>query len=78
MATPDYVLVEEYVISTGPGDPLRLPRGTFVRPIEKQYVPKHILDDPRYKYFTPETEMFIYCYFGIIVIRKELVRRVDG
>ncbi len=48
--------------------------GTFVRPIDLKYVPKHITDDERWKYFDKNTDVFCYYSGGIVPIPKALIR----
>lgn len=74
--TPNYRLTEEWLIQVNKGymDPLKLPTGTFVRPIHIDYVPKHVLEDPRWKYFDSKNEVFVYTYYGIVPIPKHIMR----
>lgn len=74
--TPNYVLMEEYNINIDTHDIKTLPQGTFVRPIEYRYVPKHVLDHPLWKWFNAEREVFVYCRLGIIAVPKKLLRQV--
>lgn len=75
MSTPDYVLKEEYRFSVGPQDVRVLPAGTFVRPIELYYVPKHVVDNPDYRHFNKHEEVFCYTRYGIIPIPRKHIRR---
>ena len=74
MKTPNYVLDEDFSIPYGHHDVKVLPAGTFVRPIETCYVPKHIKDEN--KWFNEKTDCYCYTRIGIIVIPKKYVRKV--
>ncbi len=72
--TPNYSLIESYTYYLSPGDSLTLPAGTFVRPIELTYVPKHVLEDPRKVGFNKEAEVYCYCRHGIIAIPRKIIK----
>lgn len=79
MKTPNYVLKEEHKYPSAKGsmhDLKVLPIGSFVRPIEPQYVPKHVIDDERWRWFAPKVEVFAYTSQGIIVIPRNIIREV--
>lgn len=73
--TPNYVLTVAHTIQNGPYDSFTLPQGSFVRPIDPRYIPQHVLDNPKYKYFNKEYELFVYTKHGIIVVPKSIVRQ---
>lgn len=74
--TPNYVLTESYSYSAGSSnhDSKTLAAGSFVRPIDPRYVPKHVLDNPKYVWFNKNTEVFVYCKYGIIVVPLNIIR----
>lgn len=72
--TPNYVLSEAHVYSTGPMDTRTLPAGTFVRPIELTYVPKHVTEDPQNRWFDKEKDVYCYCHYGILAIPRKIIR----
>lgn len=74
MATPDFVLTEEFSIYNGPQDSKVLKAGSFVRPISKCYLPKHITEDPHNQYIFDD-RVFCYTHYGIILIPKKLLRQ---
>lgn len=79
MKTPDYILKEEYSYPSGKGashDLKVLKAGAFVRPIEQRYVPKHVLEDERWRWFSPKLEVFVYTSQGIVVVPKNIIREV--
>lgn len=76
MKTPDYVLTEDVVHSSGPYDTKTLPTGAFVRPIELCYVPKHITEHNDNRMFKAEFQAYCYTRFGIIAISWSKMRRV--
>lgn len=53
----------------GFGNTINIPSGSFVKPIEDRWVPKHILDDP-YRQRQPN-EIYCYTRFGIYPIPKD-------
>lgn len=70
--TPNYVLQEDHSFNQGTQDVRTLPAGTFVRPIEFRYLPRHITDKNQ------EYERSVYCYtrYGIISIPRHKIREV--
>lgn len=72
--TPNYTLGGPFKHSKGPHDEITLPIGSFVRPLDISYVPKHVLEDPEWRYFNKDLEMFCYTSKGIFVIPKYLIR----
>lgn len=73
--TPNHVLTVDF--SYGEGgmyDRKTIPAGTFARPIELAYIPQHVLDDPRWQYFSKETEVFVYTRYGIIPVPRRILR----
>lgn len=77
MATPDYVLIEDHtVLKDDQWNKLVIPAGTFVRPIEKTYLPQHVKDSVEYKYHLPMIDIFVYSRYGIFPIPKRKVRRI--
>lgn len=78
MKTPNYVLTEKFSFSANGafGSAIELPEGTFVRPIEVIWLPTHILQSSDYKFFKPEKEVFVYTRYGIIVVPRDIIRKV--
>lgn len=76
--TPNYMLNAPYSFECGQNayDTKTLPEGTFVRPIEIQYVPAHILDNKRWRSFNSSKEIFCYTHYGIIPIPREKIRKL--
>lgn len=52
---------------------ITLPPGTFVKPIEDVYLPKHVKESLDYKYHDPKEVVFCYCSLGIIPIPKKII-----
>lgn len=86
MCTPNYVLTEQHTFGKY-GDKQVIEAGTFIRPIELRYVPKHVTEDPqRYNYDVTswklsgfEADRDVYCYtprHGIVNIPRDRIRRV--
>lgn len=76
MSTPNYVLTEPVPFSSGRMDTKILEAGVFVRPIEYCYVPKHVIEDSRWRWFNKSSDVFVYCHHGIIAVPKASIRRV--
>lgn len=76
MATPDYVLVEDVHYNAGGFESKVLTAGTFVRPIDKYYIPQHVKDKPECKYYTEGETYYCYTPHGILVIHKSKIRRI--
>jgi hypothetical protein len=76
MPTPNYVLMEDYQINLDAHDIKVLPQGTFARPIEYQYVPKHVVENPLWRYYNKDRDVFVYCRAGIVLVPKKILRQV--
>lgn len=74
--TPDYVLTEDVYYKANTYDEKQIPAGSFVRPIELSYVPKHIIEDTRWRWFNKDLEVFCYTHYGILPIAKDKMRQV--
>ncbi len=71
--TPNFVLNKSVTLYYGPQDERVLPSGTFVRPVQTCYLPKHVLEHPMWKWFNPDHEVFVYTRYGILAVRKDNV-----
>lgn len=74
--TPNYVLSVSVVLKYSDTDSKVLDAGTFVRPVEYQYVPAHVIGDKRWRWFDKETDVFVYTSVGFIAIHKKNVREI--
>lgn len=74
MKTPNFVLTEEHNCATS-GDSRMLPAGAFIRPIELIYLPRHITEADRHRYYSPQSDIYAYTRYGIICIPKYKVRQ---
>lgn len=74
--TPNYQLMQPVTVrhGKGPNPDTLLEAGSFVRPIEKDYLPKHIAEKFAKEWMNPEY-VFVYTYFGIIPVHKDYVRQ---
>ena len=73
--TPNYALTEAYsCTSNNGGDYKVLDAGTFVRPIELRYVPKHVVEDHRWRYFNPAEQIFCFTSIGIVPIPRDRIQ----
>ncbi len=72
----DYALTEDFTYYSNGwgGDSKVLPQGSWVKPISLCYVPKEVKESKRWVDFNKETEIFVYCHYGIIAIPKNIVR----
>ncbi len=74
--TPNYRLKYDHVYRVGTSwssQSITLPKGTWVRPIETPYVPKHILEDERWKDSNLTINVFCYTPKGFCLIdRKDI------
>lgn len=73
--TPDYRLNAEWSYNANSFTSFTLPAGTFVRPIEKKYVPKHVLEDTRWRY-SSSSDIYCYCRYGIVPIPAKYITKV--
>jgi hypothetical protein len=74
MKTPNFRMTEPHSL---PGEKMgeySLTTGDFVRPIIIDYVPKHVVDDGRWRGFNKDTEIFCYTKKGIVPIPKHKVK----
>lgn len=73
--TPNYVTDCDVTVSTNrTGATKILPTGSFVRPISREYLPKHVLD--KYKDCLSDYYIFVFCHWGIIPVSKYYVREI--
>lgn len=76
MSTPDHITTEETSIYIGGGrDPIVIPKGSFVRPIEYKWLPKHVQDDPKWATYSLDRFVFVYTKHGIVPIDKLSIRK---
>jgi hypothetical protein len=72
------MLLDHEYSATGWGqDPIKLGKGEFVRPIEINWVPKHVLEDERWKHYSVVTNVFAYTKHGIVPIPRSKVGLCD-
>lgn len=77
MKTPDYVMSEEYSYRYHwHSDPMVFSVGMFIRPIEIQYVPKHVTERETINKFDKDKEVYCFSRYGIYPIPLKLIRRV--
>ncbi len=72
--TPNYILSEPVSFAHGAYDVKTMAAGTFVRPIEYHYVPKHVKEDERWKHFDKLTEVFCHCSYGTVPVPRKSIR----
>lgn len=77
MATPDYILIDEVSIRrSAASEPIILPQGAFVRPLEYTYLPAHIKNDSTWKTYPTTMYTFAYTRYGILPIKTTNIRKV--
>lgn len=76
--TPNFALSEDYSFAQGVKhyDVKTLPSGSFVRPVNFEYVPNFVLEDPRWRWFNKDIEVFCYTRFGFLAIPKASLREI--
>jgi hypothetical protein len=72
--TPNWVMKDSYTYSVGTMDTRTISAGSFVRPVEHCYVPKHVLEDKRWNHYNSEKHIFIYHRYGFVMVPKDSVR----
>jgi hypothetical protein len=77
MKTPLYITIEDHEVYLGGGDIKTLPQGSFVKPIKFEYLPKHIKDRDNPSWFDPERYVYVYCHYGIVCVRWQILRKDD-
>ncbi len=72
---PTYSLISEVQCPSPSGNGANvLESGTFIRPIDISYVPKHITSKNEYRFFDGRTEIYCYTRYGIIPIKRSNIR----
>ena len=72
MKTPDYITTEDFSIYNGFSDSIKLPAGSFVRPLSLRWVPKHVIEDPMKN--LPDGYVYCFCVNSIYPIPKKIIR----
>ncbi len=75
--TPNYITTQEITMDFGPQDRRVIPAGSSVRPVEEQYLPKHIVDKWRCEYtgeVVPKDKVFVYCRYGFWPVKRTSIR----
>jgi len=74
MKLPEYRLREDHMILTDMWDIKTVPKGSFVKPLSLNWVPKHVLE--KHPFFDPNNEIFVYCKFGIVSVYKNKIEEI--
>ncbi len=74
--TPSYRLTDAVTLPGEKYGEKSLVMGDFVTPLTYEYVPRHVLDDIRWKWFNPDREVFCYTRKGVVPIPKDRIREV--
>jgi len=76
MRIQEYITKEDHQISYGSYDKKLLPMGSFVKPIYEYYLPRHIKESDDFKQLNRDTQVYVYCRFGIVIIPKSIIREI--
>lgn len=87
MKIPNYILDRDFLHYFNPQNSITLTSGMFVKPIERRYVPKHILDAADWSIFNDKKRVYemhddstaVFCYTskGIVLIPRDFIREVN-
>jgi hypothetical protein len=75
MKIQEYVLKEEFIIGRSL-DSKTLPAGSFVKPMNISYLPKHCLQASSHLYFDAYTHVYCYTHYGFLPIPKNIIVEV--
>lgn len=73
--TTNYVLNQDLLLNIG-RTLETVPAGTFCKPVELCYVPKHVIQDERWDYIDPQTTVFCYTRVGFIPVPRSYLREI--
>lgn len=74
---PEFVLTEEYHLRVDTiGDPMILPQGSFVKPINNNYISKETRKKPINSWHNDNTDVFCFTRFGVVSLPKKIVREL--
>jgi hypothetical protein len=71
------MLSEDVAIYITSSEHKTLKEGTFVKPIEPQYVPKHVKDDPLRRVYDGTKDTYCYTPYGIFPVPRKSIREVE-
>lgn len=79
LKTANYLTIEAVEIHRGYGsESITIPQGTFVKPIEFCYVPKHVRDDMfNHNVYNKDTHIYCYSSYGMYPILRTKIREVN-
>lgn len=70
---PNYRLRDPHTVTLKYGlanDTHTFPEGTFVRPVERKYLPVHLLELVEYRYMNEETHVACHTQYGFHLIPR--------
>jgi len=73
MKVTEYKLSAPHAFSHGPQDTITLPQGAFVKPLQHQYVPQHILNKSENMGYNTKTHTFVYTRHGIVLVPLSII-----
>jgi len=80
MRLPEYVLTEPMPIfgsSSSHHTTQDLPAGACVKPLNPDYLPRHITETVEYKHiYDPAIHQYVYSRFGIHLVLRKIIRRI--
>jgi hypothetical protein len=76
MKVQEYVIDRNYTVTIGPHYGKVLPAGSFIKPIDKYYLPDYIKKSIEYLWLEFDYT-YCYTYYGMILVSNNLIRSKD-
>lgn len=76
MCTPNYMTTEDIRLVADWQDEFIIPAGTFVKPVDLVYVPKHVVDSKYNMHYNKDEDQFCYSSYGMHIIPNKFIRKV--
>lgn len=77
MPKPEWVLTQDWNLTVEKTKEFKtLKAGSFVVPIDPYWLPAHIKNDSKHRFFDPSKEAYCYTAYGIVIIPKQFIRDV--
>lgn len=74
--TPNRITTQDYTYETLNSERGVLPKGSFVTPVQPEYLPRHITHNDKFKYFNPIREIYCYSRLGFFPVPKDIIIEV--
>lgn len=78
MRVQEYMTKEDCSINVNFGGNKTLEAGSFVKPINEYYLPRHVKDSEQFQRwcYNKNHETWVYCFYGIVLIPTKVIREV--